>query len=513
MSTIFVAKDGNDSNDGAKATPKLTISGAKAIAVDGDQIVLLDPHGEWFESHSSGTMTFGISSASLGLDIKSWDPRRPARIGGTTGSSSINILESAVRFHNVDLCTGSDSTLSIVQATASKTGLEFYGCNFVPLHDIDTIGGYAINCAQSGLVLEDCEVVQNARSLLGFFLNGDGVRMRNVKAMLRSRLDSATSGSCGVRIHSGARNLEFLDCKFGGAWGIRHSAASTASTQFRLVRCELYGVDAQAAVFAGASSGTLTVISRDNVFFGSQGCLVAGSDCILDEHGSKSYSGNVSLGAPTDGAYTNVRGLISDHEATCWDTAVGHTALFGNGSTNSEVRRLKSLGRSAAYGSVFKGTGKIHDSYIEGGSQDTVLYKGGAGWEMKNLEVVQNAGGTALDVRNGDSTPIASDLDFQYSTFVVTDGELFDIGATPAQHDDTLVLDNNTYVVDSGASWGTIEGTSVTSLSEVQAAWDQDANSGDSTASSTKAAIRSAINGTWTDENDNAFDLTVTDAG
>ena len=126
----------------------------------------------------------------------------------------------------------------------------------------------------------------------------------------------------------------------------------------------------------------------------------------------------------------------------------------------------------ASFGAVIKGqNGVIKDSKIDGGTAQSLLLKGTINWQITGNIINKNVGGIAVDIRNGDPTPIASQVVLKRNDIEVSNGNLFTIGTLTTQEDGTSVFDNNEYSVIHDGTWGTARATTVSSLQEVRDAW------------------------------------------
>jgi hypothetical protein len=478
MATYYVsAATGDDADAGTLASePKQTIVSAFAAASAGDMIMLIDPYGTYVEN----TSALGyLNCTQAGVFVAGAYPKRRPTITGVSGTYSVRVNAADVVWSNLDFSTSNDACTSIVNCTSSTsfTGWKFYNVDFVVNHSVSTAMYMLViqgTGAHDNWHLTDCKIEANGRSFNGGILisNADNFRMTRSTALLpRYSVGSAFRST-------GANDIFLESCEFDGNWGFRQDSVA-ASSLIRLVDCKVYG-RSYASLIQGTSSGTQTIVARRTTAIGDgQGFVLDGANISFDVDGLLSVASNMGFGGPSESS-TNVDGVISNSNTAVYGTT-GHGLLVGNGAVNVSVINHQSSTISGGYAAVIKGDkGTIHGGNFIGGTNQTLLLKGATNWTARDVFALQNVGGSLLEMRNGDSSPIASGNDVQGSTFIVSNGSLFDIGDAP-QEDGTSIVDRNQYLVHGDGTWGTIKGTTVGSLAESIAAWDatgtNDANS------------------------------------
>lgn len=481
MATIFVSKSGTDGAAGTKAAPHLTLEYAySTAAVDGDSICLLDPYGEWFETWSAlGYIQFNKASMTTGVHFYSYDPSRPARIGGdptASGAYSVRIASSGHRFSNIDIYSSSASNTTIFGCNSSSVidNVRLRNCRIVNYHDISSASSaYMLQLAGTGVhtnwELQDCILDPGpAHNLNGIYTgNSDGFKI------IRTKVNLPRYGSgYALRVYLGSVETYILESELDGNYGILQDTAAQGQ-EIVIVDSKVRG-RTYAASFGGTSSGTCRIFMRGTKVYGDSIGLAGQSNIIFDAEGVDAVSDNVAIGMPIDGAYSNTQCLMEN----CKSSAVGisgsgHALLFGVGSVNAVVNtHLATARRSTGWAGVFKGSGGlIEDSHFVGGGTSTLYFKGAADWTMIGCHAIQEVGGTCVEVKNGDPTPLSSGLKLVNNKFTVTNGSLYDWGSA-AHEDETSTVDYNVYQVLASGTWGNIQGVSVTSLATLQAEWD-----------------------------------------
>jgi hypothetical protein len=465
---------GDDANAGTFALPKLTLANAYSTAVDGDTICFLTPNGRWFEDMSSGYLFFNKASLTSGIDFVSFDPSRPAKIGGVSGAFSVRVATSGHRFQGIDIYSGANANTSVVGCSSGTaiTGIRFRQVKFVVNHDIDSTVAYIVQQAGAGLhtgwSFEDCELHDNCRLINGIYIQYSDCRIVRTKINLK-RFLTATA----LRIGTSVATMHIESCELEGDVGILQSQAMTVNSQIQILNSKING-RSHSAIWNGSGSGTkLKLILRNINGVGEvSGFSVAGNNVVVDSHNHESLAGNVAMGYPTDGAYSDVTATVVDGHSTAWAESTGHAVLFGAGAVNPVLVDHHAVALFAPFAAVFKGTGgKVVRGKFVGGSSETLLFKGAVDWNLRDVEALQNVGGVLLEMRNGDTAPVASGMDIQNNYFLVTAGSLMDIGALTTQEDGTSIVDFNRYAVEGSGTWGTVRGMTVSSLDAVRAAW------------------------------------------
>ena len=499
MAAIYVAKDGNDANNGSTlALAKRTLEAAHTAAVDGDAILLATPGGEWREDFTTGALDFGKAAMTIGLDIIGIDVNNPPIISGLTGTVSVRITTSLYRFKNVIIDSSASTNTIVVQITsASAITAAFERCKLICTHDIYNGAAYIVSMSGAGahnLFMEDCEMLSYSPWMNGLYLAGGGIHR-----LIRSKfnLSRFNNGVNGMRIDNGVVSLTINECEFDGYYGILQSGAQTLDATYRITDSIINGRHYAFLTNGAAATKRLNIFVRDTKFYSDNiGFVVAGNLTTVGIHNSESRAANVAFGFPADGAYSGCRSNITDCHTTTYASG-GHALLIGDGSERCYIDKHHSNGQFGSWSAVIKGSnGLIENSRFDGGTAQTILFKGTTGCEMTGCRIVQNAGGVAVDIRNGDPTPIASGVVFRGNVVEVTNGSLFSIGALSTQEDGTSVFNDNEYHVVYDGTWGTVRGTACSSLQNVRDAWTGVVTNDDDSYErqySKRAEIRAAI--------------------
>ena len=476
MGTIYLSKAGSDANAGTSISlPKLTLDSAYTAAVDGDSICFFDPWGIWQEDWSAlGYIQLNKASMTTGIHFWSFFPDRPAMIGGVSGAFSVRIATSGHRFSNIDIISGSTSNTTIFGCSTGTVmdNIRLRNVRVRNIHDIDSSSAYMVQLAGAGVhtgwSLVDCTLDAGPSTVINGINTGtsNGVRLHRVKCNL-----PRFGGGYSLRIGAGSQLVLVEECELDGNYGILQDTAA-ASQDIIIVRSKIRG-RTYAASFGGTSSGTCRIFMRDTKVYGDGLGIAGQSNITFDAEGLDCISDNVALGMPTDGAYSDTRALLHGCKSSTHGIGgSGHALLFGVGSVNAVVKRHYACSRRSGWGVVMKGTGGLlEDSDIVGGPMSTLYFKGANAWTVNRCSIVQDVGGSAIEVKNGDTTPLSSDLKITNSAFTVTDGELFDFGAG-THEDGTSQVDYNRYRVVASGTWGNVRGTTVNSLADVRTAWD-----------------------------------------
>lgn len=186
---------------------------------------------------------------------------------------------------------------------------------------------------------------------------------------------------------------------------------------------------------------------------------------------SDSYTGPGGAGAAT--------GSILNNTITATGTTA-HGALAGVTATGVTIsgNNIDASATSGGFGLVLKGGSaaaphQIGSNTIRGGGNSAVYAKGCDGAETTGTLTITSgiAGAKAIRILNGDATPVSDNLSLTNMRVTVTNGELFEIGADTTHIGTGVTVNSNVYRVIGSGTWGSVRGTTISSLPSLRAAW------------------------------------------
>jgi hypothetical protein len=231
-------------------------------------------------------------------------------------------------------------------------------------------------------------------------------------------------------------------------------------------------------------------------------------------HAGKNQAGSkTGLGIPVDGV-TPVTALVQSLTVTNNEVRSdgGHAFLMSLNSANHTITGNKfDASQGGDHACVIKGDGHILTGNKSFGGTRTAYYlKGATNITTTNHVGVQSvAAGNCIEVSPDDATTpdtVTSDCSTTGSTFIATNGDLYTISPSDLTAAN-VVFNSNCLIVKDSGSWGSLNGTTVTSIATVRTAWDSYITTNDENSYDT-------VNGTvstWYDQSGNTNDATQTD--
>ena len=194
--------------------------------------------------------------------------------------------------------------------------------------------------------------------------------------------------------------------------------------------------------------------------------------------GKNQAGGKTGLGIPVDGV-TPVTALVQS--LTVANNEVrsdgGHAFLMSINSANHTVTGNKfDASQGGDHALVIKGDGHtLTNNKSLGGTRTSYYLKGATNITTTNHVALQSvSSGNCIEVNPEDSTTpdtATANCSTTKSAFIATNGDLYTITSSDLTGSNVVFNNNNLIVKDSGA-WGSLNGTTVTSLASVRLAWD-----------------------------------------
>lgn len=465
MTTYYVRKTGSDANNGTNPSDdaKLTVAAGLALLSSGD--ILDVGAGTYAENDGSGYLFINDTFASE-TEIR----RDPSSAYGDV------------------VITGAGGAAAYAVVLFGVTNLLFSGIVF----DTHRTGQTAVlltRNATSGCRLVDCGVRDAGGALAsskGLIQCGAGsagnVTLENIT------LTSSTANVFGVL----TQDSSSLSIQGGTittvSTGVRQTAAYTGSA----ISVDGVTFDCPSAAAIDVVGGTLgnpmSLTVTNNNFDGCQDGLIAdqyiANATVTGNSGTVTGSYGLSIGQDSAGGGAFTSPTI-DNNNMAGSGALTHVYLIGQNCTGAvygEDNRFDASATSGGYGIVVKGGGaggSAHSITIKGvnygGGNSGVYFKGCSGATMSGNGTIRMdlAGGVAVKILNGDTTPVSDSITLSGITLISTDGSLYNIGSEPTHIGNLISIDRMIYSVSGSGSWGSVRAdTSVASLEELRTAWD-----------------------------------------
>lgn len=465
----YVSKTGNDSNDGlTPGTAWLTINKAlTTVPTAGGANVVVGP-GTYDENSGSGFLS--VSQSFTSEVVFSCVDSTRAIIRGVSGTRSVFYTGSNIRWENFEFqSSNSGNSSGMINFSGSPANNTFVRCLFRWSHLASSawyIIGLGSPTSVTNLTFTDCDLLGSGPVAGAFLNNCNGVQF------IRTRIRCGTTGTAtfAVRAQPTCQNLSFNDCELTGTIAFNQSAALSQATRYSFTKTKFFG-RTFAALFSGGSSGNLLTLVLDDCdglsSLTGQG-FVAQSFVNATVTNCRSNAGNQAFAFPGDGAYSNCTAAIDNCTGTAHDPSAGHGILIGDGGVNCIVTNCTANGRAGLFGIVLKGTGHyVAGNTIYGGSLDAVYLKGCASSVVRTNKIVQSvAGGYAIEVI--DQVIDSTNNLIANNEVTCTNGFALLVEAGVGAGN---VFDANEYIVRGSGQWGSVLGTSVTSLATLRSAW------------------------------------------
>lgn len=238
-------------------------------------------------------------------------------------------------------------------------------------------------------------------------------------------------------------------------------------------------------VRGGTSSNAITINVQNNLIESQDVGVIfynyisSGTVSGNKIHAGKNQAGfKTGLGIPIDGA-TPVTALVQS--LTVANNEVrsdgGHAFLMSINSANHTVTGNKfDASQGGDHALVIKGDGHtLTNNKSLGGTRTSYYLKGATNITTTNHVALQSvSSGNCIEVNPEDSTTpdtATANCSTTESAFIATNGDLYTITSSDLTGSNVVFNNNNLIVKDSGA-WGSLNGTTVTSLASVRLAWD-----------------------------------------
>lgn len=420
MATYYVnASTGNDSNTTTQAlspsTPWLTINKAVQNVVGGDIVNIAA--GTYQENSGSGYLNWNKFPSSLvtfqSLSGVASDVVIQSASGTTTEMliSGFNVL-----FQNLTFSNRSNTVPNVIRIN-SGFNVTFKGCRIIvtsssSLTNQGILAPIPASTSLTSLTIDGCTITQSGAD------NCDGIYLN-------------TSDVTGV--------IDTI--------AVKNSSINVIRRPLRLEGCTNVLVDFNTLVSTVSASG--------------------GTCCSLGIDNAASSAGVF----PASGTIT--RNILY--------TAGGHACLVGAGVTSATVAGNVIIGGntvSAGQGLVIKEGSNIvaTDNLIFGGYNSGIYVKGAQSPTiLRNVCINLFSTSSALRI-DKNLTDVGganfSNVTCRYNYCVSTIGPMFAYGVNANETGNNSVVDYNVYDVRGSGTWGSIRGTTVSSLASVKAAWN-----------------------------------------
>ncbi|MGB8212931.1 MAG: right-handed parallel beta-helix repeat-containing protein [Anaerolineales bacterium] len=436
----YVGPGGNDGNPGTLALPWLTLAHAFANLPAG--AVLLALPGTFIETNGGGYWAVALALATWSYIASQDGVEGDAVVEGNASTAYNTFLtgSSAYLYFYQFKFTSRGTSGHALRITGPVNYVTFDTCAIIAVTG-DYYGLYLSAATYDNLYFFNCTISGPA---VGVYINGNG----DASSM-------ATFRNCTIQSNTAGANF--------GVQG----QASSGPTPLTFDNCTIND--------AGAGGGALQI----------NGGAVTLTGCLLSNTGAYTC---VCLGADADnGGYPTTISMIGCTVSKP-GSAAGHAVCIGSGVSQGLIDSLNSL-TAYDYGLVIKECTnvEVRNSNIIGAAganaQAAVLFKGATGQNVHNNNITalgtnpsgnwavkSEAGGT------GDKNANWS-LTHNVITAIGPNAQALNLGGASADAGGG-VCDYNTYILKNGASLGTVYGTVVNSLAQLQAAWAGYSNPG-----------------------------------
>jgi hypothetical protein len=408
MTSYYVRKSGNDSTgDGSSGNPWLTVTKALLTIPTAAAHTLLVGDGIYAES-SSGLHYLLVQRAQT---VGAW-----LTIAAENGSAG-------------------DVTLSGESSTTYQVRID--GSRYVRFEQIKFISSTNLTNIAAGTVTIS-GATANHISFVGCSITA------------RSHAANKTYGVFGEVSGSNSwSDFTFEGCMVG-------QSGTGLATGVRLDR----GSDTAALDGITLSDCRMTMINNPIEIFGAANVRVDGGDYLSTSGQAVEVGVNGDTGRTTTGT---IRGVYAQ-------SVSGHAVLVGAGCQGFTIQDCTILGGDS--GLVLKecSGAAIEHNLITGGSNAALYFKGAASCTAQWNFIHNQAGGCALRLAKNDSSSTKSSAITVCANRICagTTGSMFDI-RDASEVGAGCVIDRNRYGC--RGSWGSVYGTSVSSLAGARAAW------------------------------------------
>ena len=473
----YVSKSGNDSNSGlTEGAAKLTIASAfNAISTSNTGPITIWVDAGTYAENISATGYFYITAKNFAhpVTIRS----KPGAAVTITAVSGIYVVFFFGACGNIifrDLAISSISTSSSVahiQSTGRASNCAFLDCTFSDAHTKDT----SVNANGSGgtvnFSLKRCTFTSAGAFAItagnmdnAYFVGND---MKGTVAGGIAIVAQTMSGSGTYHVNSN---------KISGAIVLSGSTSSK-------LRANCYANEIRNLSHSGgnATFPSLLNISRNVINSTSQAGIGIGGwtlDGVCNRNTVTTTGNSVGLAWPIEYLAQNCVGAVISDNTITNNAANGHGLLISVGGSGIIASgNTVYLHESGAYGIVLKGLNcEVSGNTVYGGNLFPLMLKGARSCEVTGNTIRSTVSGTLSAIRFSTEDLDSPTLTYPANntitgnTFIVTNGPLWG-----PQHADGIgtghVIDSNTYEISGSGTWGSLFGTSITSLATLQARW------------------------------------------
>jgi hypothetical protein len=485
---LHVSKSGNDgSGDGSYGSPYLTISHAYDQVASGGGVTVWVNEGTYAENDGNGYFLKASDTYTAPLVIQAVPNNR---VVWTAASSSyilrFNGSNSNVVFKGIEFVPLSGTTTFLY---ANSGGGSISNFSFIECFFNDSFATPLLLDIRSDGITSDFKFLRNVITTNGQFNN-----------QLQSMNGMVFSGNKFIGSASSSHFVEMMDDCYGEIYFCNNSIVTTGagSTVYAIKQRPMTTLTGSGTIHinrnriettgrgvqvGGGISGTPFALNASRNFIRAGGQGFAANDYIdggtieLNDIyagiGNAGANGHTGLGLPVDGSGNTLCDNLVIRKNIV-RSAGGHAFLT---SYNSDGHTIEDCLFDASVGGdnacVIKGFNHILKRVKTLGGSATAFYlKGAVDVVASQIHAVQTvANGSALEISTESAqTPDDSEgCSVTDSIFQATNGRAVEIPASEVGVGN--IIDNNSYLVSDSAVWGTMFGSSVASLAEVQASW------------------------------------------
>jgi parallel beta-helix repeat protein len=466
---LYVAKTGSDANPGTSAgAPKLTIwSAFNSISQSNTApITIWVDSGTYDENASGGYFLFTKSFAHM-VTVRGKPGTSPI-IRNVSGSYVIRPNAAAnVRFRNIEIQSLTATTFLF--STGTLANFEMIECVFNDANSRVT-GVSLANTTQSNIKIKRC-IFQSASSFNTAITTATGTQVIGNDYQQAIANSVTLSGTTKANSNKGPRTIMAVNGRTSVA-GSNHTVNANTCLQI---------------IHTSGSVGFETVLNADrNTISSTSGARAFSVIGYTVGGGARNNTitslGDTGLGWPIDGGTS----VCDGHEVTgntiTNNASNGHAILISEGGTNATVTGNTTFANGGGnYGLVAKGTNNTFTgNTFNGGNANGILIKASAGGVFMNNTINSSkTGAIALEFSSGRIA--SSNNSVRDNVFNISAGSLYNQAL--AQIGTGNQVNTNTYNLTGSAVWGSMFGSTVSSLADVRSAWaaNYDVTNNDST--------------------------------
>lgn len=480
---LHVATSGNDSTgDGTETHPFRTLHKALTTTSSTGGITIWLAAGTYEENSGSGYLQLNAKAFTNRVTIRA----KPREAVTVTHASGIYVMRfdgvcSNLTFQGIRLRGRPGLTAYVTNPGAgSISGFRFIECHF---DDVGQSSTYSVlaggTLGSTAIQAKRCTFESDG----GFRFNIDKVTdfdfigNRYVSHSTDTIYPLYCAFNCGGKINVNANEINAIKCASSSVCIMQAQELTVASTKFSVVGNIIRTAGTGIYLLGGASGNPIEIdVTRNTIEAGLSGIVVftyVNAGKIVRNNAS--VSGPIGISCPTD---TNRAGLcenveVHSNQAFC-KAASGHAMLIGiRGKSIKLHDNISDSSLGGTYGIVVKGDGhEITRNKFRGGISNSIYLKGATNCRIYDNAIEQDVtGGKAIDFAvDTDTSTSTANNSVEDNSVTVKRGALYGFGGAAIGAGN--VVDRNIYDIRGSGSWGTLFGDTVTSLSEVQAAWE-----------------------------------------